>query len=199
MGPEGPEKQIVWSYEASVQRASRLYARWKDVTAEFLAEIYDARQKIEASPYTWEDYCRAIGVSRQTILTWLNRFDPDTKTITPPEPEPETEVDVFEPEDTQELGDTAEPEEQAKPKQTSALDYWSLFGPLKQNCQSVSRKLQASMDNNTPLGLAYAVAHIQEFADFLDSWRKEKMTVCQKCSGKGCEYCFNGKSGEFRG
>lgn len=199
-------KAVAWSYEASVERATRLYTRWKDVTSEFLAEIYDAKQHIEASPHTWEDYCREIGVSRQTLLNWLNRFDPKTKSILPPSPEPEEdEPEVFTEDDEEEEKPPEpkkpEPEKpKAKPeaKQNSSLDYWSMFGPLKANCETVAKKMQSSMDNQTPLSLAYAVGHIQEFAQFLESWQPEKMKTCQHCQGEGCEYCFNGKSGEYR-
>lgn len=185
----------VWSYEASVHRASKLYARWKDVTAEFLEEIYDARQHIESSPHTWEEYCREIGVSRQTIVNWLKRYDPETKSILPPPPEDEPEVEVFtEDEKPEPKKEPAKP----KPKQNNALDYWSQFSVLMANCKSVAAKMEKSMDENTPLALAYAVGNIKEFASFLDSWRPENMHECDNCHGEGCEFCFNGKRGDFR-
>lgn len=189
-------KHLAWSYEASVERASKLYARWKDVTAEFLTEIHDAKKHIEASPYTWEEYCKAIGVSRQTIVNWLQRYDPKTKSILPPAQEEEEEEE----EEVETFTEKEEPKEPAKPapKQNTALDYWTDFSVLLANCKSVAAKLERSMDESTPLALAYAVGNIKEFSRFLDSWRPENMKECDSCHGEGCEMCFNGKIGDYR-
>jgi len=77
--PKAPE---AWSYEESVKTMKSNIHKWKTLTQEIITELYRARQVLRSqgsrtdisSKYTWEQYCKDIGVDKSTVNRWLNRW-----------------------------------------------------------------------------------------------------------------------------
>lgn len=85
-----------WSYTASVAKMKTIIFKWKQVTVEMLAELWTARDHLSrpgartdlaeksARLPTWDEYCKAIGISRDTATNWLERYDPKRKCLVEP-------------------------------------------------------------------------------------------------------------------
>ncbi|MDR0878962.1 MAG: hypothetical protein LBN21_13015 [Treponema sp.] len=78
-----------WNYEASVERVSLIVTRWNRVTLELARELYFAHEYLASQlgqyknpdaadyiPYTWSDYCDAVGIARPTANKWAKLFVP---------------------------------------------------------------------------------------------------------------------------
>jgi hypothetical protein len=87
-----------WNYRKSVTKMKRLVLNWKSISIEILHELYIAKTKLVAQGVRndldpngvklgWENYLRDIGLSKETVRRWLNRYNPDTKLILPKETE----------------------------------------------------------------------------------------------------------------
>ena len=78
-----------WNYDKSVEKMRELGRQWGKITAEvarelYLAKEYLARQKGQRRdpdapnyvPYTFNDYCDEIGISREVAGYWIKKFTP---------------------------------------------------------------------------------------------------------------------------
>jgi len=78
-----------WDYQKAVERIAPKIARWKGLTADIVRELYIAHKHLDGqkgqrkdpdSPdyiwFTWNDFCEAVGISRQTAAGFLRRFIP---------------------------------------------------------------------------------------------------------------------------
>lgn len=76
-----------WSWDAAVERARPLVARWTQANVELYRELYIAREvlsrrgsaykRIEGVPVkTWQDFCAEIGYTRQAVNARLKNFVP---------------------------------------------------------------------------------------------------------------------------
>lgn len=92
-----------WNYRKSVKKMKRLVLNWKNISVEILNELYIARIKLSAqgvrndldpngSKLGWENYLREIGLSKETVRRWLDRYNPETKLILPKESEGEGQL-----------------------------------------------------------------------------------------------------------
>lgn len=92
--PKRPPRD--WNYKRSVKKMKRLVLNWKDISVEILQELYVAKSKLlfqgvrndldpNGSKLGWENYLRDIGLSKETVRRWLNRYNPETRVILPKE------------------------------------------------------------------------------------------------------------------
>lgn len=76
-----------WNWDAAVERARPLVARWTQANIELYRELYIAREvlsrrggayrRIEGVPVkTWQDFCVEIGYTRQAVNARLRNFVP---------------------------------------------------------------------------------------------------------------------------
>jgi hypothetical protein len=78
-----------WDYQRAVERIRPRIEKWAGLTAEIVRELYIARKYLNGQKgqrkdqsaedyiwYTWNDFCQAIGLSRQTANGFLRRFIP---------------------------------------------------------------------------------------------------------------------------
>ncbi|MCL1812254.1 MAG: hypothetical protein FWG29_01890 [Treponema sp.] len=78
-----------WDYQRAVDRIAPKVARWHGLTADLVRELYIARKHLNGQKgqrtdpdaedyirYTWNDFCEAIGISRQTANGFIRRFIP---------------------------------------------------------------------------------------------------------------------------
>jgi len=79
---EKPELPLVWDYDISVDKSKVSINKWKNVTVEFLCELWIAREKLsvphrpklsDANAPSWNSYCDDIGVDKSTANRWLQR------------------------------------------------------------------------------------------------------------------------------
>jgi hypothetical protein len=91
--PSIPEE---WDYTGSVKRMRRLVLNWKSISVEILSELYIAKSKLtnqgvrndldpNGSKLGWENYLIEVGLSKETVRRWLNRYNPEMKLILPKE------------------------------------------------------------------------------------------------------------------
>ena len=91
--PPIPEE---WDYKGSVKRMKRLVLNWKSISVEILSELYIAKSKLtnqgvrnDLDPngvkLGWENYLIDVGLSKETVRRWLNRYNPEMKVILPKE------------------------------------------------------------------------------------------------------------------
>ena len=91
--PSIPEE---WDYKGSVKRMKRLVLNWKSISVEILTELYIAKSKLtyqgvrnDLDPnglkLGWENYLIEVGLSKETVRRWLNRYNPEMKVILPKE------------------------------------------------------------------------------------------------------------------
>jgi hypothetical protein len=91
--PSIPEE---WEYKGSVKRMKRLVLNWKSISVEILSELYIAKNKLtnqgvrnDLDPnglkLGWENYLIDVGLSKETVRRWLNRYNPEMKVILPKE------------------------------------------------------------------------------------------------------------------
>jgi hypothetical protein len=91
--PSIPEE---WEYKGSVKRMKRLVLNWKSISVEILSELYIAKSKLtnqgvrnDLDPngvkLGWENYLIDVGLSKETVRRWLNRYNPEMKVILPKE------------------------------------------------------------------------------------------------------------------
>ena len=84
-----------WNYDESVKCTKVLISKWKNITVEFLAELWVAHVILteekfhgnqwsvaNATKQTWEQYCEEIDIDRTTAWRWLKKYDPALKRIT---------------------------------------------------------------------------------------------------------------------
>lgn len=87
-----------WNYRKSVTKMKRLVLNWKNISIEILHELYIAKSKLSSQGVRndldpngvklgWENYLSDIGLSKETVRRWLNRYNPETKLILPKESE----------------------------------------------------------------------------------------------------------------
>lgn len=79
---ERPELPTDWDYQQSVETVKQVVYKWQNITLELAKELWIAK-KILSSPgkrtdlvvnatgFTWGQYCKDIGVDRSTIHRWL--------------------------------------------------------------------------------------------------------------------------------
>ncbi|MHA8074948.1 hypothetical protein ACRZ9O_10490 [Aquirufa sp. HETE-40SA] len=93
--PSIPEE---WNYKGSVKKMKRLVLNWKTISVEILNELYIAKSKLtnqgvrndldpNGSKLGWENYLIDVGLSKETVRRWLNRYNPEMKVILPKEVE----------------------------------------------------------------------------------------------------------------
>ena len=85
---EKPALPPAWDYDTSVDKAKISINKWKNVTIEFLCELWIAREKLSVSweekqrtssgtfvplDKTWDSYCDDIGIEKRTANRWLQR------------------------------------------------------------------------------------------------------------------------------
>jgi hypothetical protein len=91
--PSIPEE---WNYKGSVKKMKRLVLNWKSISVEILNELYIAKNKLtnqgvrnDLDPngvkLGWENYLIEVGLSKETVRRWLNRYNPEMKVILPKE------------------------------------------------------------------------------------------------------------------
>ena len=91
--PSIPEE---WNYKGSVKKMKRLVLNWKTISVEILSELYIAKSKLSnqgvrndldpnGSKLGWENYLIDVGLSKETVRRWLNRYNPEMKVILPKE------------------------------------------------------------------------------------------------------------------
>ncbi len=79
-----PSVPVTWDFEESVSRVRQVVYRWKNLTAELAEELYIAREALSTGgrsrngEHTWNEYCVAVGVTRQTANGWLRRWFPES-------------------------------------------------------------------------------------------------------------------------
>ncbi len=89
-----PEK---WDYDESVEKVKGLINKWKDMTIEWLDEVWQAHDVLDGrdgrnlpslnlknfkfKQKTFGQYCNAIGITHATALNWLKKYDPILKII----------------------------------------------------------------------------------------------------------------------
>jgi len=82
-----PEVPDDWNYEDSVVKVQQLIYKWTMLTIELATELHIAREALskEGRPWgkitgdnspvkTWADYCREIGLKKNTVNIWLARI-----------------------------------------------------------------------------------------------------------------------------
>ena len=84
-----------WDYQASVERVKPMVMNWRNLTVEIVEELYKAREELakrkplksqsDVSNGTWDGYLRDIGLARQTVHRWLERYEPEENRILEPE------------------------------------------------------------------------------------------------------------------
>lgn len=77
-----------WDYDKSVKKVKRFIYKWKNLTKETFVELWIAREKLapqaegagrpkkgvtKVTRYSWSQYCKDIGNSRQVVDRWLYR------------------------------------------------------------------------------------------------------------------------------
>jgi hypothetical protein len=78
-----------WDYRKAVERIAPKIERWYGVTADIVRELYLAREHLNGQQgqrkdpdapdyiwHTWDEFCAAVGISRQTANGFLRRFVP---------------------------------------------------------------------------------------------------------------------------
>ena len=82
--PELPEK---WDYDESVKKVKPIIYKWNHLTADILSELWIARGKLairtgrppkvgkKFPTYSWEGYCKDIGISKRIANIWLKIFE----------------------------------------------------------------------------------------------------------------------------
>ena len=94
-----------WDYKGSVKRMKRLVLNWKTISVEILTELYIAKSKLtyqgvrnDLDPngvkLGWENYLIEVGLSKETVRRWLNRYNPEMKVILPKEIEGSGKLDT---------------------------------------------------------------------------------------------------------
>jgi hypothetical protein len=100
--PSIPEE---WDYTGSVKRMRRLVLNWKSISVEILSELYIAKSKLinqgvrndldpNGSKLGWENYLIEVGLSKETVRRWLNRYNPEMRVILPNEVEGEGKLNT---------------------------------------------------------------------------------------------------------
>ena len=91
--PEEPARLVAlvanWDYQKAVERIAPKIAQWTSMTADLVRELWIARKYLNGQQgqrkdpdaddyimYNWNDFCEAVGISRQTANGFLRRFIP---------------------------------------------------------------------------------------------------------------------------
>ena len=94
-----------WEYKGSVKRMKRLVLNWKSISVEILSELYIAKSKLtnqgvrnDLDPnglkLGWENYLIDVGLSKETVRRWLNRYNPEMRVILPNEIEGQGKINT---------------------------------------------------------------------------------------------------------
>ena len=94
-----------WDYKGSVKRMKRLVLNWKTISVEILTELYIAKSKLtnqgvrnDLDPnglkLGWENYLIDVGLSKETVRRWLNRYNPEMRVILPNEIEGQGKINT---------------------------------------------------------------------------------------------------------
>jgi hypothetical protein len=94
-----------WDYKGSVKRMKRLVLNWKSISVEILSELYIAKNKLtnqgvrnDLDPnglkLGWENYLIDVGLSKETVRRWLNRYNPEMRVILPNEIEGQGKINT---------------------------------------------------------------------------------------------------------
>ena len=100
--PSIPEE---WNYKGSVKKMKRLVLNWKTISVEILNELYIAKSKLtnqgvrndldpNGSKLGWENYLIEVGLSKETVRRWLNRYNPEMRVILPTEIEGDGKINT---------------------------------------------------------------------------------------------------------
>lgn len=94
-----------WDYKGSVIKMKRLVLNWKSISVEILTELYIAKNKLtnqgvrnDLDPnglkLGWENYLIEVGLSKETVRRWLNRYNPEMRVILPNEIEGQGKINT---------------------------------------------------------------------------------------------------------
>jgi hypothetical protein len=80
-----------WNYEQSVNKSKKLFISWKNITSEFIEELYNARKTLSSSGQrndlvpngtrSWTGYLKDVGIARTTAHRWLERYIPEERKL----------------------------------------------------------------------------------------------------------------------
>lgn len=84
-----------WDYQASVERVKPMVINWRNLTVELVDELHRAHEKLSKRGAlkslnddrirSWSGYLGDVGLAKETVRGWLERYEPDEHRLLEPE------------------------------------------------------------------------------------------------------------------